>query len=394
MLARGGAALTGVALLDELCGGMPSAGAADVVAGLHLSATAYALAVFALPTLFAIVVEAPLLAWSDRRRALRPRLIAAGLAVMAGALVVEGLAGGAVLLSVGIALYGPASGVACGLAEATLVDAAPERAPKTMARWALLGSIGDLLAPLALALTATTAVGWRAAILGCAALLAMAALLVLAMSRGAVAARDSADEGGDDEPRPPWREIARAPLRSRALVLWLLAAALCTLLDETLVALASVFAHERLHDVAAATATLVALSAGGALGTVLLERLLARRRSPTALAVASSVGCALALVAWLQATSPPLAVALAFALGAFAAPLYPLAKSQAYQALPGHAALVNAAATLFAFVDVAAPLALGAATDRFGVTAALALMIVQPLGVLAIALFTRARTLP
>jgi hypothetical protein len=82
-----------------------------------------------------------------------------------------------------------------------------------------------------------------------------------------------------------------------------------------------------------------------------------------------------------------LAAVLAFLVGVVAAPLYPLSRAQAYRALPGRSGMLQALGHLFTPVDLLVPLALGLAADRFGTAAALALLMVQPLGILAIARF-------
>jgi hypothetical protein len=74
-------------------------------------------------------------------------------------------------------------------------------------------------------------------------------------------------------------------------------------------------------------------------------------------------------------------------VGCFAAPLYPIAKAQAYRALPGSSALVVAGAQLLAPLELAVPLALGLAADAVGLPLALSLLLLQPLGMLALAAY-------
>ena len=66
-------------------------------------------------------------------------------------------------------------------------------------------------------------------------------------------------------------------------------------------------------------------------------------------------------------------------LGASSAQLYTLAQAAAYARLPGRPGLVNALLGPLHWVDVVAPLALGALLSQWGMNAALAALAVQPL---------------
>lgn len=72
-------------------------------------------------------------------------------------------------------------------------------------------------------------------------------------------------------------------------------------------------------------------------------------------------------------------------VGATAAPLYPLAAAQAYARRPGRSGSVLAASHLFTPLGLALPWLLGTVADRAGLLVALALLVVQPLGLVALA---------
>ena len=378
-----------VALIDEYASGMPVAGAAELMEALGLSVTEYALAVFAGPALLGVVLETPLLAFADRRPRLRTRFVAAGLVGVAAALVLEALAKSALLLMLGVALFFPTTGLACGLAEGMLVDAAPDRAEQTMARWSLLGFVGDIATPLVLWALSSCGVGFRGVLLGSALLIVVTALGLLGVD-----AENTAHEGNDERPgaaeegavddedavEPLGVAAAlRQALGQRTLMAWLLGSALCSLLDETLAALTVVLAAQRYDGAAAATALLTAFSLGGTLATIALERLLRTRAAMHVLLGACAL-CTAGLAAFLLAPSALYATVASVVVGAAAAPLYPLAKAQAYRALPGRPGTVNALASLFVAVDVLAPVGLGALADRGGVVLALSVLVLQPLG--------------
>ena len=93
-----------------------------------------------------------------------------------------------------------------------------------------------------------------------------------------------------------------------------------------------------------------------------------------------------------RAESPFASGALFAATGAFAALHYPIAQAQLYRAVPESSGSVNALSTALGALAIPLPLLLGVAADRAGLGFALALLLVQPLGVGAAALIAlRAR---
>ncbi len=328
-------------------------------------------------------LEAPILAWTDRVKARRHHIVAAGIVGMALSVAITSFVHGAIGLAVATAVYGPFSGLAVGTAEAMVVDGAGDDAPKRLARWSLFASVGDVLAPGLLALAAWAGVAWRTSFQIAAAALALVALGVLRAPTPPVAHDDAAND--DEEEEPIWRSL-RAALSHRVLAAWLLGAALCTLLDELLAVFSALWVSARFSPAVAAP-MLIAFSVGMTVGSALLERALSHRR-PAPLLAASSALCALAYVAWLLAPSWTWAVALFFVVGVAAAPLHTLAKAEAFAALPDRPGLVNGAAQAFAVVDLAAPVAMGFVAERFGLRAALATLVTQPVAMLTLALWS------
>jgi fucose permease len=271
-------------------------------------------------------------------------------------------------------LYGPASGLGTSLAEAALVSANPERSEAVLARWSLLGHLGDLLAPAALAASVALGFGWRGALLAVGALTAVQAVVTWRI-RGT-------GEDTDEEPEAPLREALRAAVGCPPLLGWSLAAMLCGLMDEVLVAFGTLSLAERLGaDATDRAAILSAWVLGAMLGAVLLERLAGRFRPSTLLTV-SGLGCAVAYSAWLATTSwLTSAVALGVA-GMFASVHYPLLRARAFAAMPDRPNVVLAAGSLFESLDMALPLLVGLVADSAGVFFAMLVLLAQPLGVL------------
>jgi predicted MFS family arabinose efflux permease len=343
-----------------------------------------ALVLLVLPQLLSFVIEPPLFVLADRLP--RKPLVVGGLLALGLSLIAAGLAPGVVAFATALALASPASGVGVNLAQATLVDAHPDQRESVLTRWALMGSLGDLAAPALVAGLAAASLGWREAFAITGLLVALYAVALLPFRFPA--AVGAGGEGAHASELPlPLRETLRGALGNRALVGWLLGVSLCGMLDEVLVAFAALHLERTLGaSVAERSLVLGAFTAGGLCGLLASERLL-RRVPPLRLLRGSSALCAGCYLAWLTSTSVVANGVLLAGVGCFAAPLYPIAKAQAYRALPGSSALVVAGAQLLAPLELAVPLALGLAADAVGLPLALSLLLLQPLGMLALAAY-------
>jgi predicted MFS family arabinose efflux permease len=333
--------------------------APEVAHDFALSAGAAAgLALLAMQVLGALL-EPPLFVLAERHgrhHFLRGALLALGASCL---LAAWAPAWWVLLLALGVT--GPAVGVATGLGQATLVDARPNEAERVLARWTLFATLGDLTTPLLL-----VAVSWRHAFLGCGVLTLAYALLVRP------AARSRHED--DDAQSVPLREALKQP----RVVAWALGVALCVLLDEPLVAFGAIHLHQRfgltpeLRNV-----VLAAWMVGGLAGVAWVERLL-QRVAPLRLLLGFALVAAVAAVAFAFAPNAWTAAAALAVLGVVDAPLYPLAKAQAYRALPGQSGTVAALAGVLSPLEMVLPLLIGLAADHFGTSVALALLAAQP----------------
>jgi MFS family permease len=367
---------------------VPSGGAPDIERSLGLSHTATAVVLFLVPGVVQLVLDPVWFVLSERLG--RPWLVRGGLAIMAVTSLVAAAAPGPVTLAGALSIWGVATGAATSCSELTLIDRWPDRRARTMARWTLLALAGDFAAPLllgALAVIAPGREGWRIAFAVVGGLLA-----VWALAAALSALPAAADAAGEDEP-PLW-QAAREALRDRVLIGWLFGTALCNLLDEILIVFASIYVRDELGASAAAQSAMVgAFVAGGAIGLVGLDRLLARHGEHR-LVIAAGIACAAAFAAWLAAPTVWLAVVGMVPVGATAAPLYPLASAQAYARCPGRSSVVLVTSHLFAPVALVLPWLLGWVADHAGVLPALALLAAQPIGLVALAAVTGSRTAP
>jgi MFS family permease len=338
-----------------------------------------AVVVFLVPGAIAFALEPLLFLLADRYP--RRWFIRGGVAGMALAAFACALAPNAAVLAVAIGIGGVANGIAASLAQATLVDRTPDARGRTLARWTLCSAIGDLAAPALLAGVALAGAGWRAAYAGVGVLLVIWLVLLARL--------EDTPASPDDEPSPPLLATLRAALRDKTLVAWLFATALCDLLDEILVVFASL--HVRIDLGASAawqSAIVAAFIVGDIVGLVVLDRLL-KSRSERTLLIAGGLGCAVTYAAWLSAPTIALALVLAVPAGFFIAPLYPLAAAQAYACRPDASGSVLAAGHLFTPLGLALPWLIGIVADRAGLMTALLLLVIQPIGIVIIALATR-----
>jgi MFS family permease len=371
-----------VALLDELASGAPTIGAPDIERAFGLSHASITLVIFVVPAIVGFVVEPVIFLASDRYP--RKWFVVSGLAAMAVASFVAALAPNAATLAGAIACWYVAAGASAPLAQATLVDRLPEHRARTMTRWTLFAAIGDLVAPLALGGLASLGLSWRAGFVLVGATLAIWSAAV-AICR--FPATPAASDG--EPPPPPLLRALRDALRDRVLVVWLLGIALCDLLDEILVVFASL--HVRIELGAGPgwqSAILTGLVVGGIAGLAVLDRLLTRW-GERQLLVACGLACAATYVAWLAAPSLLASAILIVPVGATSAVLYPLASARAYARCPGRSGVVLAGGHLFTPLGLALPWLLGMVADRAGTFVALALLLVQPVGLAVLARASR-----
>jgi predicted MFS family arabinose efflux permease len=348
-----------------------TAGGPEIQRDLATSYAGLTTLILLVPGLISLVLDPPLLILADRWS--RRRMIAGGLAVMAIAAGAAAVSPDAITLALALAASGVAATAVVGLAEATLIDARPDARAATMTRWMLLGLLGDVAAPLLLITAGALGAGWRGA--------------SIAIAARPIPPPPPTADAADADGGPPEGLVAtlRKTVRNRKLVVWLAVLVLCDLLDEILVVLASL----HLRDVLGAgpgwrTAVIAAFVGGGAIGLVVVERLL-KRIAPLRLLAACGAACTAAYVAWLCAPTPLASTVLMVAVGATAAPLYPLTSAQAYAMHTGRAGAVIAVSHLFAPVALALPWVCGAVADRFGTWVALALLLAQPLGIAVMA---------
>jgi Na+/melibiose symporter-like transporter len=313
-------------------------------------------------------------------------MAALGSCVMAFALVACAFTNSVWLFSAGFALWAVAGGLTAGVAQMALMAAHPDARERMMTRWTLFGTIGDASAPFIALVVVALGGNFRIALLVAASFHIVSACLLALASRDLGADDDEGDEEGSGEAL--WKRLLSA-LRDPALLIWLGAAALCTLLDEILVAFGTLHMRDVLDASALEQSLFVFTDAiGCAVGLVITDRLITRVH-PWKILVASGCVCAVAYVAWLSTPSSTVAVVAMFFVGLGCAPLYPLTIARAYATRPDSPGVVAAADTLWSPIAVFAPLVLGFVAQHFSLATALALLLAQPLGIAVLAAILR-----
>jgi MFS family permease len=371
-------ALLFVDFIDEFASGIPTVGIPGIQSDFELTYTTVAFLVFTGPIFVGWILEPPIFLLADRYP--KKWFVCGGLFAMGAIDLIIGLSGTFAVVAGALLLLYTASGAGVALSQATLMDTYPDERERLMTRWVFMGATGDLAAPALFWLLAVFALGWREAFVIAGVLIVVYAFL---LSRQRFEAPPPREEDGAE--LGTWAALVLA-FRDRKLLMWLFGSWLCSLMDELLVAFGALHMRDNLGaDAETRSVILMALMLGSMAGLVVLDRLL-RRFEPLKLLIAACLGTAISYVAWLSAGSVIASGFWIFATGLFAGALYPLAKAQAYRALPGRSGMLNAMAHVFTPLDMVIPLALGLVADRFGLPAALAVLLLQPIGLFAIAL--------
>jgi MFS family permease len=277
------------------------------------------------------------------------------------------------VLSLALAFWGVATGLAGTLGQNALVARFPEQLDRQLGRWTMFSAAGDLAAPLLVAAVVGAGGGWRTACLLTAGLAFLNAFLLIG---GSLAFQEE-----EEEEKEPLKIAMPKALKNKYLLLWLLAATGCTLLDEIFVVFGSLKLAESGTGSVEAALQFAACSLGSILGLGLLDR---AGLSTGKVLGGASILTALLLIFWLFDPGGWLALPVILLLGAGIAPLYPLCMAQAYKTFPGRPGIVAAIGQLYTGLDLLAPLLIGFMADRYGLTVAIGLLLLQPLLVVGV----------
>jgi MFS transporter, FSR family, fosmidomycin resistance protein len=355
------------------------------------------------PLLVGGLLELPLgvLAGQGRRR--RLAILGGGVLFVLTLLAVASAHSFTVLLCASVAFY-PASGAFVSLTQAEIMDAWPERQAQVMARWDLAGSTGAVAGPLLLIAVLASGGGWRVGYLvlaGLAALTWLGAYLRRAdvpvasppsgdgdSEDGDSGDGDSGDgDSGDGEEAETrsWRARAQeigGALRDWGTLRWLVLIEVADLLVDVFTGFLALYLVDVAHMTPAVAALAIAIRLGAALaGDAALVVLLERAGDLTVLRV-SAVAAALLYPGFLLVPGiVPKLVVLA-ALSAATAPWYPVLQARLYGSLPGRSSVAVTLSSAAGLAGGLGPLAVGLVAQGFGLSWALAGLVVVPVAVL------------
>jgi FSR family fosmidomycin resistance protein-like MFS transporter len=312
--------------------------------------------------------------------------ILGGLSVLALTSLLLGYANSFLMLVlVGMVSY-PAGGAGVSLAQAAVIDAAPGESARTMTRWTLLSSIGDLLSPLVVAALVAIGLGWTALCGLSAGIWLLMALLLWPLRFPQRAAQEN-----EEEEEPGMRASLRAALSDPLLLRWCALTIIPSMLDEIFLGFVSLYLRDVFHLGETLIALLLASQmAASFLGLFVLDRLLLRRQPAPVywlfwLALSTLVGVIMLLcfhMLWVTC----LALLL---IGASCAGWYPLAHAEAYAMRPDDSGIVRAIIGLGAPLELVMPGVVGLVAASGGILAGLGLLGLAPLLMLALLPYRR-----
>jgi FSR family fosmidomycin resistance protein-like MFS transporter len=288
------------------------------------------------------------------------------------------------------------------------MDAWPNRQAQVMARWDLAGSTGAVAGPLLLTAVLASGGGWRAGYLvlaGIAALVWLGAYLrgpadpaAAADSGNADSAdADSADAAGAAEERQPWqaraREIAVA-LRDWGTLRWVLLIEVADLLVDTFTGFLALYLVDVAHLPPAVAALGIAIRLGAALAGDAALVLILERAGDLAVLRASAVAAALLYPGFLLVPGIASKLVVLAALSAATAPWYPLLQARLYGSLPGRSSVAVTLSSAAGLAGGLGPLAVGLVAQGFGLSWALAGLVMVPVAVLLVSAGARSRPGP
>jgi len=246
-----------------------------------------------------------------------------------------------------------------------------------------MGSIGDLLAPLAVTLAAIAGAGWSGLCCLAAALWFVVALAALPQRfpRAQVISSD-----GEGESVGLWAGLHVA-LRDPVLLRWAALATIPTMVDEVFLSFVSLYLHDVLHASQALIGVIIAIDMAGSLVGLLIVGQIVKRGKvrPRQLLMWLALVALIGVVGFLTFHSLWIAALMLFITSLGVTGWYPIAKAAAYDRLPGRSGTVLAVISLGGPFEIALPGIIGYVAARFGLLTGLGLLGLAPVLLLLLA---------
>lgn len=293
-------------------------------------------------------------------------------------MIAFGLSTSFIMLFAAAFVWGAASDAFIHGCEVALVDLAGDDLPRVMGRVNAWSALGDLLAPLTLALAAGSGFGWRGVFLAGGGLMIGYSAWLASQRFPPPHARASAAEPGLD---------LLAVITDRRVLLMAVIMGLFALLDEPLLA----FLIAYLDQVAGYGPGLAVILSAGALVGGLLGHSLAGRLIPAAapgrVLVPAAVATALSLPVMAFGPQAWLVVGGGLVFGFSGAVFYTALQSLVLTLRPGQAGSTGAVVSAIGLAGAGFPALVGWAADAWGLAAGLCLYAAIPAAMLALTLF-------
>jgi MFS transporter, FSR family, fosmidomycin resistance protein len=322
------------------------------------------------------------LAGQGRRR--RLVILGGGIVFVLTLLAVASARSFAVLLAAFVAFY-PASGAFVSLTQAEIMDAQPDRQAQVMARWDLAGAAGAVAGPLLLTAVLASGGSWRAGYLALAGISALIWLGALLRGRPQPDGRTAA--AAEEAEQRPWTarfgEIGIV-LRDWGTLRWVLLIEVADLLVDVFTGFLALYLVDVAHLTPAFAALAIAVRLGAALaGDAALIVILERVSDLTVLRVSAAVA-ALLYPAFLLVPGVMPKLAVLAVLSAATAPWYPVLQARLYGSLPGRSSVAVTLSSAAGLAGGLGPLAVGLVAQSFGLSWALAGLVLVPVAVLLV----------
>lgn len=292
-------------------------------------------------------------------------LMAWGAAVIGLATIVLGIAPTYLLLLVGFAIYGLASGPLAHTADVVLVEIYPTAPERITTRSVLLDTLGALLAPLSVSLAFWLGLEWRWLLISAGlASVGYAGLIWRTHFPPHQNGRETADEGL----RQALKGNLKAVLADRRALTWLAYLFFFDLLEAPQ-HFVPVWLHEQVGMSQALVGLYQAIGMGvGMVSLVYLDRWLQRSQARRILQIAN-IGLLLLYPLWLFLPGIWSRFALELPISFLLSVYWPIGRGQSLVSVPGKAGTITALASLFGFIPFT--LLFGLLAEAIGLTQAM-----------------------
>jgi FSR family fosmidomycin resistance protein-like MFS transporter len=365
-----------IELLDELVDGVRGAAWPLIRADLHLSYVQVGM-LLTIPNTIASFIEPILGIWADIGQ--RRQLILGGGVAFAITLLLIFFSHNFPLLLTAFVLFYPASGAFVSLSQATLMDIEPTRHQQNMARWALAGSVGNVIGPLALSSAIALHQSWRTAFLT----LAMLTVLLLGMLwKQSITTPTSSHIDQSMQGFKAGILNALKALKRHQVLRWLTLLLFSDLMLDVLRGFLALYFVDVIgaNNTQASVAVTVWLGVG-LLGDFCLIPLLERVRGLDYLRFSAIIVLCL-YPTFLMVSNVNVKLVILGFLGFFNSGWYSILQGQLYTAMPGQSGTVMTLNNVSGLVGGFMPLALGFVAQQYGLQSTLWLLLAAPVALL------------